>query len=397
MQTVIELKHRKSCSCELIDSSPIWKAVSELIKRAGCDAGFVHLCVDGANGVALSLNENCDSQVRTDMQHALEHIIREDVPSAETLRAALVGCSIAVPFEKAHRGFITGTWQGIYLCDFRTGEARNSAVRVIVTVVKSAPLRTFKFDPPSRGSHDVSSHVQRALQVPADAASSGGALYLAFLKHTSVSIGCSTLDGVAARIEPTLNAIVPERWNREFFTHTYEGPDDMPAHVKCSLVGAGIILPTSDASCKPLLCEHRDSGGWGGGPRSCIVSTASAPAVQRVVDVGCVDGVIAVGDKIKEAVRECGAGDGAGLANVLCVCSAGDVSLVQVERTEAGADMLRPLQAALNIAGTTPSAAATVLGISVTLPLPLTSSEVYAVHMDKGPSKPCKLVISVIH
>lgn len=43
--------------------------------------------------------------------------------------------------------------------------------------------------------------------------------------------------------ENSLNTIVPERWNSEFFQHTYEGDDDMPGHVKSSLVGVTVSVP----------------------------------------------------------------------------------------------------------------------------------------------------------
>lgn len=39
--------------------------------------------------------------------------------------------------------------------------------------------------------------------------------------------------------------IVPEKWNLEFFQHTYEGDDDMPGHVKSSLVGVTVSVPVS--------------------------------------------------------------------------------------------------------------------------------------------------------
>ena len=67
------------------------------------------------------------------------------------------------------------------------------------------------------------------------------------------------------------HTVVPNRWNREFFTHTYEGDDDMPGHVKSSLVGAGVCVPLGAGGVElgsevdVYLCEHRDVGGWGGG------------------------------------------------------------------------------------------------------------------------------------
>ena len=59
------------------------------------------------------------------------------------------------------------------------------------------------------------------------------------------------------RLEAALNAAVPESWNREFFKHTYEGPDDMPGHVKSSLmVGPCKLHPVLEASSSELATEN---------------------------------------------------------------------------------------------------------------------------------------------
>ena len=39
-----------------------------------------------------------------------------------------------------------------------------------------------------------------------------------------------------------MTRLVPESWNQEFFEHTYEGPDDMPGHMKCSLLGCSATV-----------------------------------------------------------------------------------------------------------------------------------------------------------
>ena len=57
------------------------------------------------------------------------------------------------------------------------------------------------------------------------------------------------------------NRLVPE--NQNYFTHTYEGSDDMPAHLKSSILGSSIVIPISNGSLKLgtwqgiYLCEHR--------------------------------------------------------------------------------------------------------------------------------------------
>ena len=75
MQGTVELGHPgRAGVCALLDARAVWAACAALVARSGAAAGFVHLCVAGARGVALSLNENCDATVRSDLQHALEHL-----------------------------------------------------------------------------------------------------------------------------------------------------------------------------------------------------------------------------------------------------------------------------------------------------------------------------------
>jgi secondary thiamine-phosphate synthase enzyme len=67
---------------------------------------------------------------------------------------------------------------------------------------------------------------------------------------------------VRVDMETAFNRIVPEN---QSFVHTIEGPDDMPAHVKSSMLGASLVIPITDG-CLALgtwqgiyLCEHRNS------------------------------------------------------------------------------------------------------------------------------------------
>ena len=65
--------------------------------------------------------------------------------------------------------------------------------------------------------------------------------------------------------ESWFNAAVPE--DARYWTHTIEGPDDMPAHIKASLLGPSLTLPVSGGRLAVgtwqgiYLCEHRDRGG----------------------------------------------------------------------------------------------------------------------------------------
>jgi secondary thiamine-phosphate synthase enzyme len=72
--------------------------------------------------------------------------------------------------------------------------------------------------------------------------------------------------------ESWVNQAVPE--NARYWTHTLEGPDDMPAHIKASVFGPSLTLPISNGRLVLgtwqgiYLCEHRDHGG----PRSLIAT-----------------------------------------------------------------------------------------------------------------------------
>jgi secondary thiamine-phosphate synthase enzyme len=131
--------------------------------------------------------------------------------------------------------------------------------------------REFALSAKSRGFHlvtrEVLSHLPEIAQLRI------GLLHL-FIQHTSASL---TLNenadpDVRTDMETFLNAIVPERGLP--LTHTTEGPDDMPAHVKSSLLGSSVSMPISDGQLALgtwqgiYLCEHRNHGG-----RRTIVAT----------------------------------------------------------------------------------------------------------------------------
>ncbi|WP_372790043.1 secondary thiamine-phosphate synthase enzyme YjbQ [Paraconexibacter sp.] len=84
--------------------------------------------------------------------------------------------------------------------------------------------------------------------------------------HTSASLTLNenASPDVRRDFETWMNAVIPERFD---WTHTLEGPDDMPAHVKASLMGASVTAPVRDGRLAlgtwqgVYLCEHRDHGG----------------------------------------------------------------------------------------------------------------------------------------
>ena len=83
------------------------------------------------------------------------------------------------------------------------------------------------------------------------------------IQHTSASISVNECwdDSVRVDMEMMLNRLVPESAP---YTHTLEGPDDMPAHVKCSLMGSSVTIPICEGRLGlgtwqgVWLCEHRD-------------------------------------------------------------------------------------------------------------------------------------------
>ncbi len=88
-----------------------------------------------------------------------------------------------------------------------------------------------------------------------------------FIKHTSASLTINENADPTVRtdFESHFNVMVPE--NAPYYEHTYEGSDDMPAHIKASLLGPSVQIPITNG--RPnlgtwqgiYLCEHRDYGG----------------------------------------------------------------------------------------------------------------------------------------
>lgn len=88
-----------------------------------------------------------------------------------------------------------------------------------------------------------------------------------FLQHTSASLTLNenASPEVLEDFESHFNRMIPE--NQPYYRHTLEGPDDMPAHLKASLLGSSLLLPVSGGALALgtwqgiYLCEHRDHGG----------------------------------------------------------------------------------------------------------------------------------------
>lgn len=114
----------------------------------------------------------------------------------------------------------------------------------------------------SRGYHLIDSEIMRNLpELPET-----GILNL-FIKHTSAALTINENADPSVRddFESIMNQLVPE--NEPYYTHVLEGVDDMPAHVKASLMGPELSIPITNHRLNMgtwqgvYLCEFRNRGG----------------------------------------------------------------------------------------------------------------------------------------
>ncbi|RPG36496.1 MAG: YjbQ family protein [Muricauda sp. TMED12] len=113
----------------------------------------------------------------------------------------------------------------------------------------------------SRGFHLITDTVIDAL--PELRNISTGFLQV-FIKHTSASLTINENADPTVRtdFESHINKMVPE--NAPYYVHNYEGPDDMPAHIKASLMGVSVQIPITNGRLNMgiwqgiYLCEHRN-------------------------------------------------------------------------------------------------------------------------------------------
>lgn len=113
-----------------------------------------------------------------------------------------------------------------------------------------------------RGFHSITDEVLTHLN---DLPETG--LLSLYIKHTSagIMINEDADPDVKVDFESVYNHIVPE--NLPFLIHTIEGPDDMPAHIKTSMVGTSVSIPITNHTLNMgtwqgiFLCEFRNRGG----------------------------------------------------------------------------------------------------------------------------------------
>ncbi|WP_179334703.1 secondary thiamine-phosphate synthase enzyme YjbQ [Winogradskyella costae] len=113
----------------------------------------------------------------------------------------------------------------------------------------------------SRGFHLITSDILGGIPELKDI--TVGQLQI-FIKHTSASLTINENADPTVRLdfESHINKMVPE--NQAYYQHTYEGADDMPAHIKASLMGTSVQIPITNGKLNLgiwqgiYLCEHRD-------------------------------------------------------------------------------------------------------------------------------------------
>jgi secondary thiamine-phosphate synthase enzyme len=128
-----------------------------------------------------------------------------------------------------------------------------------------------RLDPRRRGFHLITREVLAA--VPRLAEVEVGLLHL-FIRHTSASLTLNenASPDVRRDFEAWFSRAVPD--GAEYFRHRLEGDDDMPAHIKSSLLGSSLTIPIADGRLALgtwqgiYLCEHRDHGG----PRRLLIT-----------------------------------------------------------------------------------------------------------------------------
>lgn len=118
-----------------------------------------------------------------------------------------------------------------------------------------------RLPPFKRGFHIITEQVISAL--PEIKGINKGMLQV-FIKHTSASLTINENADPTVRsdFESHMNIMVPE--NAHYYQHDYEGSDDMPAHIKASLMGASVQVPITKGRLNMgiwqgiYLCEHRN-------------------------------------------------------------------------------------------------------------------------------------------
>jgi secondary thiamine-phosphate synthase enzyme len=120
--------------------------------------------------------------------------------------------------------------------------------------------REIKLSAKPRGYHLIDPIIQNELPKLPET----GVLHV-FIKHTSAALTINENADPSVRVdfENSLNDLVKE--NQPYYTHTFEGSDDMPAHIKASLLGSSVSIPITQGKLNKgtwqgiYLCEFRNN------------------------------------------------------------------------------------------------------------------------------------------
>ena len=115
-----------------------------------------------------------------------------------------------------------------------------------------------------RGFHIITDEIVK--EIPEIKDISAGLLHV-FIQHTSASLTINEDADSTVRddFESHFNQMVPE--NAPYYRHTFEGSDDMPAHLKSAILGSSVSIPITGGKLNLgtwqgiYLCEHRNRGG----------------------------------------------------------------------------------------------------------------------------------------
>lgn len=121
--------------------------------------------------------------------------------------------------------------------------------------------KQIRLSPKRRGFHVITKEILQ--QVPEIKGISVGIAHI-FIQHTSASltINENVSPDVREDMDSHFNRMIPE--NAPYYTHTFEGPDDMPAHIKASVLDNSLSIPITGGELNLgtwqgiYLCEHRD-------------------------------------------------------------------------------------------------------------------------------------------
>ncbi len=145
-----------------------------------------------------------------------------------------------------------------------SGGAERSSPRAVIIPVMQWVQKEVVLSARPRGIHLVTDEILQ--QAPEIGGFRVGLAHL-FIQHTSASLALNERADPEVRIdmEAFFDRLVPEQ--TPYFTHTYEGLDDMPAHIKAVLLGSSLTVPITGGRLNLgtwqgiYLCEHRQRGG----------------------------------------------------------------------------------------------------------------------------------------